>query len=181
VVASAQGYERGMRRTLVPSPELSLRQGMGDGWDLGDRARRMVERYKPYRLAQEKSDVAYVSLGPTLDYLGGELKWSDGDPQASILLPDALITFVPGELTASRNYRPIQLAAPALAEYGQLRVPVKSLEALCGVKVEASAEGNPFTLTRGNRTLPVIVREPMYNMEVSRQGPRQRADLPRLP
>lgn len=143
---------------------------VGDGGDLGDRARRMLERYKPYLLAQQKSDVAYVSLGPTLDYLGGELKWSEGDPQATIILPDAMITFAPGQLPALRNYRPLQLTAPALAEYGQLRVPLKSLEALCGVKVESSPAGNLFTLTRGKRTLHVIVRERMYSLEVSREG-----------
>jgi len=152
-----------------PPAEIKVSE-VGDGGDLGDRARRMLDRYQPYLLAQGKDGVAYVSLAAALDYLGGELKWSEGDPQASILLPDALITFVPGQLTALRNYRPIALTAPALVENGQLRVPLKSLDSLCGVKVESSTEGNLFTLTRGERVLHVIVRERMYSMEVSRSA-----------
>ena len=149
---------------------------VGDGGDLGRRARRVLESYRPYLLAQEKEHIAYISLGAALDVLGGELKWTEGDAQASIILPEALITFVPGQLTALRNYQPIQMPAPVLAEYGQLRIPVKILEPLCDVKVEAERtadppeDGNHFKLTRGDKVLHVIVRERMYNMEVSRSS-----------
>lgn len=141
---------------------------VGDGGDLGRRARDMIKAYTPFVLAQQKDDVAYVALGPALDVLGGELKWTEGDPQASIILPEALITFAPGQLSALRNYQPIELPAPVLAEYGQLRMPVKLLEPLCGVKVESNEDGNRFKLTRGAKKLHVIVRERMYSMEVSR-------------
>jgi hypothetical protein len=153
-------------------PEIRVSE-IGDGGDLGNRARRMLAQFQPYVLGQERDDVAYVSLATALDYLGGELKWSPGAARANVLLPDALISFVPGQTAAERNFRPFELAAPAVEQYGQLRVPVKSLEALCGVKVEGSSEGNLFTLTRpdgGNRVLRVIVRERMYNLEISRSG-----------
>lgn len=150
-------------------PDIKIAE-VGKGGDLARRARRVLEQYHPYLLAQEKDQVAYVALGPTLDYLGGELQWTEGDPQASIILPDALITFVPGEMTALRNYQPIPMPAPVLSEYGQLRVPVKILDQLCEIKVEANEGGNHFKLTRGDKTLHVIVRERMYNMEVSRSA-----------
>jgi hypothetical protein len=156
-------------RTTLLLPDVRISE-VGDGGDLGRRARRVLESYRPYLLAQEKQDVAYVSLGTVLDVLGGELKWTEGDAQASIILPEALITFVPGQMTALRNYQPIQMPAPVLAEYGQLRIPVKALEALCGVKVEENKDRNAFTLTRGDKTVHVIVRERMYNMEVSRSA-----------
>jgi hypothetical protein len=141
---------------------------VGDGGDLGRRARRVLESYRPFVLAQEKDDIAYLALGPALDVLGGELKWTEGDAEASIILPDALVTFKPGELSALRNYQPVQLPGPVVAEYGQLRVPVKVLEPLCGFKIQASRDNNWFKLTRGDKKLYVIVRERMYNMEVSR-------------
>ncbi|MHB8993837.1 MAG: L,D-transpeptidase family protein [Armatimonadota bacterium] len=153
-------------------PEIRVSE-IGDGGDLGNRARRMLAQYQPYVLGQERDDIAYVSLATALDYLGGELKWSPGAEKANVLLPDALISFIPGQTAAERNFRPFELAAPAVEQYGQLRVPVKSLEALCGVKVVGSSEGNLFTLTRpdgGNRALHVIVRERMYNLEISRSG-----------
>lgn len=143
---------------------------VGDGGDLGHRARRMLESYRPYVLAQNKDNIAYVSLGAVLDALGGELKWAEGDSRANLILPDALITLTPGELTAERNYQPVQLPAPVVVDYGQLRVPVKVLEPLCDVKITASREGNWFKLMRGDRKLYVIVRERMYNLEISRSG-----------
>lgn len=143
---------------------------VGDGGDLGRRAAKMLASKRPYLFAQAKDDVAYVALGPALDYLGGELKWTDGAPQATVILADALITFTPGQTSALRNYREIALPAPPLAEYGQIRLPVKTLEDLCGLKVEAGEQGNIFKLSRGERVLHVIVREHMYSMEVSRSG-----------
>ena len=160
----AMGQSEGLVPTAIRVAEI------GDGGDLGRRAAAMLENYKPYLLAQETGQVAYVSLGPALDYLGGELDWSAGAPRATLLLPDALITFAPGGATALRNYRPVPLAAPAVEQYGQLRVPVKSLEELCAVKVEAGADGNLFRLTAGDRVLHVVVRERMYRMEVCRGG-----------
>ena len=153
---------------LAP-PEMKVAE-VGDGGDLGRRARRMLATYRPYVLAQEKDDIAYVALAPVLDALGGEVKWSEGDVQGSIILPDALITFTPGEPAALRNYKPLPLPAPVLAEYGQLRAPVKVLEQLCEVKIQASRDGNWFKLMRGDKKLYVIVRERMYSMEVSRSG-----------
>ncbi len=153
---------------LAP-PEIKIAE-VGDGGDLGRRARRRLESYRPYVLAQAKDDVAYEALGPVLDALGGELKWREGDPQASIVLPDALITLTPGQLAAERNYQPLTLPAPVLAEYGQLRVPVKVLTPLCDIQVITNREGNWSKLTRGDRKLYVIVRERMYSMEVSRSG-----------
>jgi hypothetical protein len=150
-------------------PDIRIAE-VGDGGDLGRRARRVLESYRPYLLAQEQEDVAYVALGPTLDCLGGELKWTEGDARASIILPEALITFAPGQMTALRNYQPIQMPAPVLAEYGQLRIPVKALEQLCEIKVESNKDANAFKLTRGDKTLHVIVRERMYNLEVSRSA-----------
>jgi len=160
---------------LAP-PEIKIAE-VGDGGDLGRRARRILAGYRPYLLAQEKDDVAYIALGPALDVLGGELKWTEGQEQAnavqdraSIILPDALISFRPGETTALRNYQPLALPAPVLAEYGQLRVPVKVLEPLCGVQVRASRDNNWFKLMRGDKKLYVIVRERMYSLEISRSG-----------
>lgn len=153
----------------IAPPEVKVSE-VGDGGDLGRRARNALKAYKPYILAQEKDNVAYVPLGTALDYLGGELKWTDGDARASVILPDALITFKPGEMTALRNYQPIQLPAPVLAEYGQLRVPVKVLEQLCDVKIEANRLGNHFKLMRGDKRLHVIVRERMYAIEICRSG-----------
>lgn len=148
---------------------------VGDGGDLARRAQAMLDGHRPYLLGQERANVVYVPLGPSLECLGGELKWSPGDLRATVLLPDALITFIPGQTVAERNYRAFTLPAPALEQYGQLRVPVKSLETLCGVKLDASADGNFFTLTPrdsagGNRPLHVIVRERMYSIEISRSG-----------
>lgn len=157
-----------------PSAEAKVAE-IGDGGDLGRRARAMLDRYRPYLLGQEKAGVVYVPLGPALEALGGELKWSPGAPRATVLLPDALVTLVPGQTCAERNYRACTLPAPALEQYGQLRVPLRSLETLCGARLAASGDGNLFTLTRrggseGNRPLHVIVRERMYSMEASRSA-----------
>ena len=143
---------------------------VGDGGDLGRRARRVLENYRPFLLAQEKNDVAYISLGPALDVLGGELKWAEGDDRASIILPDALITFQPGELLGERNYQPLTLPAPVIVEYGQLRAPVKVLEQLCEVQIQTSRDANWFKLMRGDRKLYVIVRQRMYSLEICRSG-----------
>lgn len=158
------GYGAG---TALPDVKVSE---VGDGGDLGRRARAMLAGYRPYVLGQEKSGVAYLSLGPALDYLGGELRWSAGDSRATIILPEALISFSPGATAATRNFRPFELAAPPTEQYGQLRVPVKALEHLCAAVVEAGPEGNLFKVGRGGRTLHVVVRERMYSMEVSRSG-----------
>lgn len=160
----------------IEPPEAKIAE-IGDGGDLARRVKHVLASYRPYVLAQEKDDVAYIALGPALDYLGGELQWTEGQPQAtavadraSVILPDALITFVPGQMTALRNYQPVPLSAPVLAEYGQLRVPVKGLEQLCEAKIEANADNNRFTITRGDKKLYAIVRERMYSMEISRSG-----------
>lgn len=143
---------------------------IGDGGDLGHRAMQRLQQCQPYLFARGKAGVASVALGPTLDYLGGELLWSQNDVTATVILPDALIRLAPGQTAATRNYRPLQLAAAPVAEYGQLWAPVKNLDHLCGVQVKPSVDGTIFTLTRGNRALNVIVRERMYSLEVSRSG-----------
>lgn len=146
---------------------------VGEGGDLARRARTMLEPYRPYVLGQERGGVVYVSLAAVVKHLGGELDWSPGQTRAAVLLPDAMVSLVPGQAQAERNYRPFALPAPVLEQYGQLRVPVKSLEMLCDARLKGSAEGNFFTLTPrsgedGNHPLHVIVRERMYSLEATR-------------
>jgi len=167
-LTGARSGATGVFAGLAP-PDIRISE-VGDGGDLGRRARRMLESYRPYLLAQTKDDIAYVSLAAVLDALGGELKWTEGDAHANLILPDALITLTPGQTSAERNYQPLQLPAPVIAEYGQLRVPVKVLEALCDVQIQASRDGTWFKLMHGDRKLYVIVRDHMYSLEICRSG-----------
>lgn len=145
---------------------------VGDGGELGRRVAAKLQEYQPFVIASVKDDVAYVALGPVLRALGGELRWQEGQPSGGILLPTALITFQAGSSTVYRNYRPVQLDAPLLAEYGQIRVPLKTLGTLCGMTVETLDQRHQglYRLSAGDQKLHVVVRERMYSLEACRSG-----------
>jgi hypothetical protein len=143
---------------------------VGDGGDLGRRARGALDTYRPFVLAEVRDDLAYIALAPILRLLGGELRWAPGDVRAAIILPAALITFVPGQVSAYRNYRQVALDGPPLADAGDLRLPVKTLGPLCGLEVEIldTAHQALYRVAGPDQTAHVVVRERMYSLEVSR-------------
>lgn len=145
---------------------------VGDGGDLGERTRRMLESYQPFVVASVRNDIAYVALAPLLRLIGGELRWSEGEPRAAVVFPGALITFALDGTDARRNYRPVVLESAPLPEYGQLKLPVKALEPLCGLDVELLDRQHQGLYKVGSPggDVHIIVRERMYSLEASRSG-----------
>ena len=166
VPADATGGSLGTMSAPVEVAEV------GDGGDLGRRARRALDTYRPFVLAEVRDDLAYVALAPVLRLLEGELRWAPGGRRAAIILPAALITFAPGQAYAQRNYRPVTLDGPPLADSGDMRLPVKTLGPLCGLQVEVldTARQALYRVAGPSQTAHVIVRERMYSLEVSRSG-----------
>lgn len=145
---------------------------VGDGGDLGRRARAILERYQPLVLASVRDNVSYVALAPLLRLIGGELHWSTGQQRAAVLLPDALVSIALDGSDARRNYRPVPLPAVPLSEYGQLKLPVKALGPLFGLQVELLDRQNQglYRLVAPGAAAYIVVRERMYSLEASRSG-----------
>jgi|LSQX01.1.fsa_nt_gb hypothetical protein len=155
---------------VMPGDDFRVAE-IGDGGDLGRRAQAMLASYQPLTLAQKRDNIVYVALGPLLERLGGELLWSSGEPRGSVLLSTALINFTLGHSTATRNFIPVELPAPPVEEYGQIRLPLQAFAQLCELQLESlTSHDNLFRLTAGDRVVHVLVREQMYNLEVSRSG-----------
>lgn len=154
----------------LPGTEFRVAE-IGDGGDLGRRAQALLASYQPLLLTQLRNDTVYVALGPLLERLGGELRWSPGQPQGSLVLPTALVTFTLNQTTATRNFAPVELSAAPVEEYGQVRLPLKALSQLCGLQVEAVGDrDNLFRVASADQAVHLLVRERMYNLEVSRSG-----------
>jgi hypothetical protein len=143
---------------------------IGDGGDLAKRARRVLDRYRPCLMVQRKDDLACVALGPLLEALGGELQWSEGAPQAKIILPQALITLRLDKPVALRNFREIALSAPPVADFGQLRIAVRDLPELLGATLTRKTPDSPDQITLGDHHTYLVTREEMYHMEACRSG-----------
>ncbi len=150
-------------------PEVRIAE-VGDGGELGQLAREALRRHMPVLTGTLRDDSVYVNLRDAVTILGGEFRAAN-DGTHTLVLPFGLVSLLPGETVAKRNFRPVSLPAPVLeGPSGELLAPISALRELCDITVEETVDSALYRLSRGEKAISVLVKERMYRIEISRGG-----------
>lgn len=141
---------------------------VGDGGDLGQRARAVMQDEMPVILATKISDTAYVSLADIISRVGGELRWRPGDAEAILISPYSIAMLVPGSTQATIDLQPVTLSAAPVETNGKLMLPAKALDQVFGSKTTWDEGKKIFTIEDQDVTVHIVALEDIFQLEVSR-------------
>ncbi len=145
---------------------------VGDGGDLGAKARAVVVKAMPLVFGTRSQDLVYVDLAEMAQRLGGELRWQAGSGRALLLTEDSVICLRPGSSQAEVNLTPKQLAAGPMELSGKLMMPVRALGQILGAEPHWSQQRRVFSLDHGGEVLNIVARQDIFQLEVSRSQRR---------
>ncbi len=145
---------------------------VGDGGELGEKARAVVAKSMPVVLGTRTDDVVYVNLAEVARRFEGELRWQAGTAQALLITQDSVIRLIPGSKQAEVNLTPMQLSAVPAEINGKLMMPVRALCQVLGTEPKWSQKRRIFSIEKDDRVLNIVARQDIFQLEVSRSQRR---------
>ncbi len=145
---------------------------VGDGGDLGQKARAVVAKFMPVVFGTRTGDVVYVNLAEMASRFGAELRWQAGTAQALLVTEDSVIRLIPGSKQAEVNLTPLQLSAVPAEINGKLMMPVRALGQVLGAEPKWSERRRILSIEKDDKVLNIVARQDIFQLEVSRSQRR---------
>jgi lipoprotein-anchoring transpeptidase ErfK/SrfK len=145
---------------------------VGDGGDLGRRARQIVGRFAPLMFAVRVKDEVHIDLAKMAERVDGELRWSPSDQEAVMITADSVVRLRTDSTQAEVNLTPTTLSAAPQITGDRLTIPVSALGSLFDAEVKWSEQSHVYTVATGPATVTVVALEDVFALRVSRSQRR---------
>ena len=145
---------------------------VGDGGDLGRRAREIVGKYAPLMFAIRVKDEVYIDLAKMAEHVDGELRWSPGEQEAVLLTADSVVQLHPGSTQAEVNLSPTTLPSAPQISNDRLTIPVTALGSLIDAELEQSEQSHVFAVHTGSSPISIVALEDLFLLRISRSQRR---------